>query len=237
MSEQLTYVYTAILDVLGYRSRLQYDREQGSLSFKYELQRALQVLANINRADYDYQAISDTIIITCNKKDEIIGFLQTVKCVVYSFLKEELFVRGGITYSQHFQSSNITYSHAIALAHEIESNLAIFPRVVIDNNIVEMFYASGEQSRLIDSGLISVQNGVFFLNILDRSNWVEIYGFARDHYKRDEKLLLRKENDFLKHVWFENYLFSSPFADKEFSRYIPHIKQLGEDLPCPACER
>jgi hypothetical protein len=226
LSEQLTYVYTAILDVLGYRSRLQDDRKNGTLSFKYELQRALQVLARINQADYDYQAISDTIIITCNKREEFIGFLQTVKSVILSFLKESLFVRGGITYSQHFKSSNITYSHAIALAHEIESNLAIFPRVVIDNNIIDMFYTSGEQSQLIDSGLICVQNGIFFLDILDKDNWCEVYGFSSDLFKREEELLHKRENDFLKHVWFENYIFSSQFADKESRRYIPLMQQL-----------
>jgi len=99
LSEQLTYVYTAMLDVLGYRNRLQDDRNHGTLSFKYELQRALQVLAKINQADYDYQAISDTIIITCNKREEFIGFLLTIKSVVLSFLRENLFVRGGIAYS------------------------------------------------------------------------------------------------------------------------------------------
>ena len=155
--------------------------------------------------------------------------MQTVKSVVLSFLKESLFVRGGITYSQHFKSSNITYSYAIALAHEIESNLAIFPRVVIDNNIIDMFYSSGEQSQLIKSELICVQNGIFFLDILDRDNWKEVYGFASDLYRREEKILLRKEHDFLKYVWFENYIFSSPFADKEFSRYIPIMQQFRKE--------
>jgi hypothetical protein len=158
-----------------------------------------------------------------------LGFLQTVKGVVLSFLKESLFVRGGITYSQHFKSSNITYSHAIALAHEIEINLAIFPRVVVDNNIIEMFYTSGEQSRLIDSGLICVQNGIFFLDILDKDNWSEVYGFASDLYGRDKALLIKREHDFLKHVWFENYIFASPFADSKSSRYIPRMQQLGRE--------
>ena len=64
MSTELTYVYAALLDVLGYRQRLQQDLRGGTLSFKDSLQRAMQALADVNEADYSYQAISDTVILT-----------------------------------------------------------------------------------------------------------------------------------------------------------------------------
>jgi len=91
-----------------------------------------------------------------------------------------------------------------------------------------MFYASGEQSQLY-SGLIRMQNGIYFLDILDKYNWNEVYSFASEHYRNEEKMLLRKEQEFLKHVWFENYIFSSPFVNKESSRYIPLMQQLTKE--------
>ena len=79
MSEILTYVYAAILDVLGYRQRLEKDRKTNTLAFKDALHSALQELTTINEAIYNYQAISDTVIITCSNRDELVGFLKVQK--------------------------------------------------------------------------------------------------------------------------------------------------------------
>jgi len=223
LSENLTYVYAALLDVLGYRNRLDDDRKRGSLSFKDELQRALDILTSINEVTYNYQAISDTIILTCSQQDGFLEFMNTLKNIFISFLKEELFIRGGVAYSQHFKSMHITYSHAVALAYEIESKTSIFPRVVIDHNIILMLESSQENHPIYESGLICSQNGIYFLNIADKTNWEDIYKYAKSIYIRESNQIYGRENEFLKHVWFENFLFASPFANKDYDQYIPAI--------------
>jgi len=228
LSSNLTYVYAAVVDVLGYCQRLKEDRVMGSLAFKNELQRALQALTDINEAVYSYQAISDTIILTCSNREGLVDFLQVLKEIKLAFLKEGMFIRGGVAYSQHFKSNYVTYSHAVARAHEIESIIALYPRIVIDHNIVHMFEASGEISELVKSDLISVLNGAYFLNILDRENWSDVYHWARSLYEHDREVLLRNEVEFAKHTWFENYIFASDHLDPRCERYIPTIQPLGE---------
>lgn len=222
----LTYVYASVLDVLGYRQRLEDDRTSGYLTFKDDLQKALQVLNEINEVEYNYQAISDTVIITCSDRDNFIDYLNVLKSVELAFLEQGLFVRGGIAYAKHFKSKCITYSHAIALAHEIEMHNAIYPRIIIDHNIIDMFEAAEEISSLINSGLIYAANGIYFLNIIDKENWKAVYQYAKNIYKRQGSQLLGKEYEFSKHAWFEDYLFASPFADGESSFYIPKVHQL-----------
>lgn len=223
MNENLTYVYAAVLDVLGYRNRLDEDRNKGSLAFKDELQRALYTLTSINEATYNYQAISDTIILTCYRQDGFLEFIENLKKIFIAFLKEGLFIRGGVAYSQHFKSMHITYSHAIALAHEIESRVSIFPRIVIDNNIIYMFESTGEHYNIYESGFVCYSNGIHFLNVIDKDNWEEVHGYAKNLYQRESNQIYGHEHEFLKHAWFENYLFGSPFANKEIDRYIPPI--------------
>jgi len=229
LSEILTYVYAAILDVLGYRQRLEKDRKTNTLAFKDALHSALQELTTINEAIYNYQAISDTVIITCSNRDELVGFLKVQKKIMLAFLREGLFIRGGIAYSKHFKSSNITYSYAISLAHDIEQKNAVYPRIVVDKNIIQMFENTPELSALVESDLICVQNGVYFLNILDEDNWAQVYDWAKNLYCHDEKELFEMEHEFSKHAWFENYLFSSTFADHDFERYVPLMQQLGKE--------
>jgi hypothetical protein len=226
LSSPLPYVYVAILDILGYRYHLQEDKRLGVLEFKDALQNSLQVLSRFNEADLNYQAISDTIIIICPNQDKFIDFLNAIKTTFLSFLCEGLFLRGGIAYSQHFKSTHITYSHSIARAHQLENSDAIYPRVIIDYNIIDMFKASEELSKLIESNYICVHNGMYFLNILDASNWKNVFQWSRQLYLKDIPQIRRKEHEFIKHAWFENYLFSSEFKDNSFDRYISSIQQL-----------
>ncbi len=222
MSNSVPYVLAALLDVIGYRGRLERDRETGRFEFKDALQRAVSALSEVNEAEYAYQAISDMIIVTCSRIDDILGLLRVLKSVQLSFLREGLLIRGGVAYERHFKSSNITYSHALALAYQIESSLAIYPRVVIDHNVIDMKRGNaGEWSQLTESNLVCVCNGVYFLNILDEDNWGGVYKWARNVYEADRESLVRREKEFMKHAWVEDYLFGSPFAKDNFERYMP----------------
>jgi hypothetical protein len=78
MNEE-AYVYVALLDVLGYRNRLEEDRSQRALTFRDDLQNAMAVFQNVNEADFQYQAISDTIIISCSRQEAFLEFLSILK--------------------------------------------------------------------------------------------------------------------------------------------------------------
>lgn len=218
------YVYAAVLDILAYQDRLERDRKHGSLAFKDELQRAMHVLSEINESVYRHQLISDTLILTCTDQTSIEGFLAVLKDVSIGFLHEGLFIRGGVTYERHFKSSHVTYSHAVARAHQLKSKTAIYPRIVIDSNIIEMWRGRG--SGLEVSNLVCEQNGVFFLNIVDKENWASIYESVKRIYKNDVESLRNREPEFAQHVWFERFLVSSPFADPDVKPYIPPIEFL-----------
>jgi hypothetical protein len=219
----LPYVYAALLDVLGYRELLNRDIKRGALNFKTTLQDALACLAEINDAEFAYQAISDTVIITCGDRSRFLEFLGVVKKVQLGFLSAGLFLRGGIAFQQHFRSGAVTYSPAFAAAYELETKTAIYPRVIIDHNIIEMLESNGEASPIAESNLVCERNGIFFLNILDVDNWQSVYIQAKGVFVSDSKALFRNEAVFLKHLWFQDYVLSSPFATKDCISYIPTI--------------
>ncbi|MEQ6887001.1 hypothetical protein [Salicola sp. Rm-C-2C1-2] len=178
------------------------------------------LLESKNTAVFGVQAISDTVIVTCNSHDKIAEFVETLKKVFISFLKRNLFIRGGVAYSKHFQSGRITYSHAVAKAYEIESKLSIYPRIVFDENIINMYKTSSTLAGLLGTESVLERNGTYFLDILDYDNWPVVYECAKSLYEKDKDLIERNEQAFLKHVWFENYLFSSMYGDPAKERYI-----------------
>ena len=54
-------------------------------------------------------------------------------------LKYSFLTRGGITVENLFLNQNFIYGKALSIAYKIESNISIFPRIVIDNNYVNEF--------------------------------------------------------------------------------------------------
>lgn len=215
------FVYTALIDVLSYRNRLNNDVQSGKESFKDDLIKSLSIFDSINSAIFNVQAISDTIIITCNNHERFVKFLNLLKSVFISFMERGLFIRGGVAYSKHFQSGRITYSHAVARAHELESKEAIFPRVVIDRNILSMYETGSNLPNIFNEELLVRQNNIAFLNIVDRKNWQNIYEMAVDIYSKNKSDLEGNELAFQKHAWFEQYLFSSSYVPEDAVRYIP----------------
>lgn len=219
------YVYTALIDVLSYRNRLQEDINSGQESFKDDLIQSLSIFDNINTAIFGVQAISDTIIITCNRHDRFFEFLEILKSVFIAFMSKGLLIRGGVAYSKHFQSGRITYSHAVARSYEIESKIAVYPRIVIDKNILDMYETANHLPSIFNKNILIKQNDITFLNIIDDKNWNDLYQMARDIYEKNKSILSGNELAFLKHLWFEGYLFSSG-ATPGTQKYIPSFVSL-----------
>ncbi|HBG35270.1 MAG TPA: hypothetical protein DDX01_08065 [Holosporales bacterium] len=221
----LSHVYTALIDILAYRYRLESDQKNGRLDFKEDLEQALKVFDTVNDAIYRVQAISDTIIITCSEHNHFPEFIAILKKVFIEFLKRGLFIRGGIAYSRHFQSGRLTYSHSIAKAYELESKIAIYPRIVVDRNIIEMYLGGSGMPDMFGKSFFLKQNGVTFLNVIDDENWTLVHGLAKNIYETDKNHMVENENAFLKHLWFQECIFSSKSRVMSFDRYIEGITE------------
>lgn len=220
------YIYTALIDVMGYKKRLEADMNQGSSSMKDDLEQALSIFDSVNNAVFGVQAISDTIIVTCNKHENFEEFVYIIKSIFLSFLKRKIFIRGGLAYSKHFQSGRLTYSHAITRAYEIESKSSIYPRIVLDKNVVDMYRSGSGLPDIFGKGLLSHRNGTTFVNVLSSDTWDEAYKAARYLYQRDREEFKGNEEVFAKHAWFEDYLFSAPEANPTAERYVDNIEPL-----------
>lgn len=222
MRMQPVHLYAALLDVLAYKQRLERDRNLGILDFQNQLTKALRILEGVNDAVFQTQAISDTII-TCCEHAHFPEFLNILRKVFIAFLKQGLFVRGGVAYSRHFSNKSLTYSHAIARAYELEQSMARYPRIVIDKNIAEMYITGECLPKIEQQGLLYCENGIYSLQILTRDNWTEVYNSVKMLYKEDGEELKNDDDAFAKHLRFQRYLLSSPHAITGHKEYIDGI--------------
>lgn len=224
-----TYSLVALLDVLAYRNHLKADRASGRETFKSKLEAALSVLGSINETELAYQAISDTIIIAANASTRIADFLSTIAEVQRAFLQSGLLIRGGIAFEQHFKSGSLTYSHALAVAYELEQKQAIYPRVVIDKSVIEMLRTgsrfSAEDIRCVqDDALICFQNGVHFVHFV-RNHVPQCYELAKAIFVAESVDLDGREAELAKHRWLQDYIVA--FSNEDPVRYMGDIELLN----------
>ncbi|WP_127170038.1 hypothetical protein WIW49_01900 [Xanthomonas euroxanthea] len=220
----IPYTFVALLDVLGYRNKIEADRQSASENFKTSLEAALAFLSGLNETEISYQAISDTLIIANHPSAPFGDLLTTLKRVHLAFLQQGLFLRGGVAFAPHFKSGPITYSHALPVAYQLEQKQAIYPRIVIDSNIIQMFSEggklSGEAQNIQNEMMICVENGVYFVNVAS-GHTEDYYNLAKAIYCNEEILLHGHEHELAKHRWLQNYISSVSPEPRD-----PYIKGL-----------
>lgn len=154
------HAYAVFLDILGYRDLLKRDVDSGERTFHARVTRAVRVFEEVNGNKFQFECISDSIFIYCGDRTAVDALLEITAKLFRAFLHEGLLLRGGISFGEHFRNLMTTYSPALTKAYQLESTLAEFPRVMVDENIVDMFPSVVESGRVLPSC-----HRAFFLNV------------------------------------------------------------------------
>lgn len=127
------------LDILGFRQIV-----QNCVKNPKDIENVYEALSIIKTHFSNYNDIlkiqfSDSIVISFRANDpgsviELIGSLQslTKKFAINGYL-----LRGGLTYGDVFHDSDFIFGPAMNKAYDLESKLAVSPRILIDNDIIE----------------------------------------------------------------------------------------------------
>lgn len=253
MSMERNWCIAIVLDILGFKEEFNADIKKEEIIYGKKLKETIHTaIRDVPEIIFDAQILSDTIILTTklndNKKNiSIKKLFETIRSTYLQFLKQNILIRGGVDYGPHYCEDAFSYSSPIINAHLIEKHVAIFPRIVLSDNFIQLLKTAyiGEFNYIIEEELIFEQNGVRFLNILTEDNWATVYNCARQLYincctkkplelsksepartKLDYYIMSQKEKTFLKHLWFENYILSYHNKYKTEERYI--ISKCGD---------
>ncbi len=123
-------------------------------------------LKEININLFNINTFSDNILISikCNEQKfskglhDICSFLQII---IINALKQGLLLRGGLTYDDFYRESDFIYGTALVRAYETESRHAIYPRIVVDADIVRKYQESHDDKLNIkqdNDGIWSIDN-------------------------------------------------------------------------------
>ena len=155
-------------------------------------------------------------------------------------LMHQILIRGAVSKGLDHNEKNFIFSPALIKAYTLENTIAVYPRIVIDDDVVSDLKKAKVQTRIfskenteyLNTAIIIDWSGVYFLNpfiilkILDEqespSDIVTILGYGLTMgelviFFKKEKRRLKSENrrrELDKNIWFESLFYWVGVEDK-----------------------
>lgn len=171
----LSYKHTfiALIDILGYKKLLDDLGEDAPKKLFEDILNAFS-WAKASHESIKISLFSDTIIME-GIDDNAMNFwniIQVLSALRLQLLQKGLLIRGAITYGNHFSHKGILVSPALVKAHELESQEAINPRVII----CESALLNATENLVSKDGVYGLVVGKYFCKVERRMIAVDADG-------------------------------------------------------------
>jgi len=204
----------AYIDILGFTNLINKSPNDANTFLKImDSLRDMEDIKN-NSRDYEFDQgtidvslFSDNILISsCDSSGRAAEFncLISAMYLQMSLLGKGILTRGGVTKGQLFHNSNLLFGPALVKAHDIESQISIFPRIVVDETITSegsIFKTDFDGYRYLDTlgqglfyhGLKQTHGGTYNL-------YHTIYSFVKSELQTHNNVKVREKLE-----WLRNY--------------------------------
>jgi len=167
----------AYIDILGTKDTINSDASDNHLKALHDLYN--KTLTNIYAIkhqlaleDIKIKIFSDNIIFALKvnktlKKETIIEYLSNIVYMLRFFQLYTLLsghaIRGCVTFGKLFINDVFTYGKGLLTAYKMEENLAIFPRILVDQNLLQDI----EYNKSITMYLKKDFDGIYFIDFFE----------------------------------------------------------------------
>lgn len=163
-------------DVLGFKQMIEkYDLDSSSnilFEFREAYQEAIDSViragAGFNSKRIKFQMFSDNICISISYKNKKESFVESFAELSFlasffqlSLMTRGFYIRGGIAKGSYYSDNNMIFSNALVKAYELESKKAIYPRIIVEQEIVDLLRNLKEEMEFC---LITDWEGIVFVN-------------------------------------------------------------------------
>ncbi|MBR3919674.1 MAG: hypothetical protein IKJ59_13245 [Clostridia bacterium] len=169
--------YIAVLDLLGFKAALKkYDCNTIATIFD-EINEEYTISYNetrepiVNKEDIHIKVMSDSVCIYIESRTENALPALIATCDYFQIrmlrLKEPMLSRGAIVKGKLYHNNDVLFGEGFVKAYYMQENEAIYPRVIIEKNIIEGFKTNNNaDQRYIDLLLTKDFDGYYFSDYL-----------------------------------------------------------------------
>lgn len=229
----------AFVDILGFKEKV-----EESVKSEEEAEKLHCALARIYRVKADNESegvmnmrgmgvevttFSDSAVISYPaERDNLLNLILDLIHMQLDLALDDVLLRGGLTIGELYHDGNIVYGPAMNMAYKIESQVAVYPRIIVNNPAIEQYYeyAAGDKYDLndINSLLRKDADGFYFVDMLKQDQ--EMNDAGTEYYewlcvlKQIIEKGLKHSNIavLMKYQWFQEY-FNSVVTDD--AAYFP----------------
>lgn len=173
MTRTLSLHYLAFIDILGFSEMVETDCAAPPDADTLNLNKLFETHSTTKKAlgeldGYNLTQFSDSIVLSRSFSHNIEDFRQFLGIVSKyqaDLLENGLLCRGGISYGKHCEDSSFLFSKALINAYSIETKTAKYPRIVVDQNLLQLITPNKPDLRTLP--LLKGDDNEFFINYLE----------------------------------------------------------------------
>ena len=132
------------IDVLGATKMIREDQDK-SLKVIHDIyDSSLNLYRQLfeSKTRFNFKFFSDNIVVAIRAVKEVnletyfSNFTILISLIQLNFLTKNILIRGGIAYEGYFSDERMVWGKALTRAYELENKIAVFPRIVVDPDLV-----------------------------------------------------------------------------------------------------
>ncbi len=194
--------FVAFIDILGFKGIVEKEKLSGYSGEHLEklLECHLECEKIFRNYGLDIIQFSDSIVISkLYEKDSFHEFISSVSTYQKFLMRQGFLCRGGVAVNKHYSLSSFVFSPALIDAYRVESEKAIYPRVVVSEDVMDLVFPE----KKYPPTLCKEYDGLFFINFLHGENisTIEnvIYQIVTDCLNSKNHSVIQKG------IWLANY--------------------------------
>ncbi|WP_342533283.1 hypothetical protein MHB40_20150 [Lysinibacillus sp. FSL K6-0057] len=207
----------AYIDLLGIKSEMNKGNKEQQLAMNklYNLYThsidTTRMIAWEENKEINFKIFSDNILISRKLSKDNDKRKLEVKTLIYCVAHFQALaasdsvgwlLRGGIAIGQLFVDDIMVWGQALLKTYDLESNIAIYPRIVLDSTVVNEVQKNDELSDFIRKDF----DGVYFLNYLSMCHFYGEMLSSGFEMIQENNLLYRNERIYQKLYWHMEFI-------------------------------
>ena len=242
------------IDILGFKeiiNRTISNDKKGSQKEIRSIIKALEMARSITSMDEPrfipkskkVTQFSDSIVISfeATDKEQVVSTLIEILLICMNFLMSGYLLRGGISIGKLIHTNKYLFGPAIIAAYELETNAALFPRIILGEQILNILdepveiYESSTDVQWVKDNLVSKDtDDMYYIDYISKfESEVDDITEAQMYISKLREIIIelgksQKPSLIVKYGWLKNKFNSYIHKMKTDRAHIEELKEQGE---------
>ena len=152
-----------IVDILGFKNFVQKEKENSVKTVIEAIRDSIMLNKMAISTTVKYAILSDTIIVYSENvdSDNVFYVIHALGNLQLELLRHRFLCRGALVTAENYINNDIIVSEALIKAHLIEEKIAIYPRIIIDEEVFKIIKPQIDSGKIMNDKKYLTKDAVF----------------------------------------------------------------------------